>query len=390
MAQARDTDPASILTPRELESMRLLQDVYGGMARQSADELGRVLELDDETRGRLVGNLGLKLAEVDFEQRREVSQKLDEVAAILGGTVASGSGMIQVPEAVVLELSSHTRSDVDDVVAPGLELAGDELAADPEETTEQELTAVQRTWFGKLYDPLSVRKIAAATAEQRTELVDGISGIYVDLSIRRIGKAAKEKRAEQLKELMSGKDMKTIAAEHGENHLALRSGLMKMTESIRTRVPEEDLMALVPEIELSPEEQEEAAAEARAEANEPVPLTIEQTRWLEKLVEGSEVVDSVNGMNPQQRSQLALRLSQFLYPAIVRRLGPERSRIRVRTMTTFLEGMSVSEIAQARTITEMAVKDELLHARNRMKDTTPKEKLLTLVAEARNFTLTEE
>jgi hypothetical protein len=165
---------------------------------------------------------------------------------------------------------------------------------------------------------------------------------------------------------------------------------MKMTESIRTRVPEEDLMALVPEIELSPEEQEEAAAEARAEANEPVPLTIEQTRWLEKLVEDSDVVDSVNGMNPQQRSQLALRLSQFLYPAIVRRLGPERSRIRVRTMTTFLEGMSVSEIAQARTISEMAVKDELLHARNRMKDTTPKEKLLTLVAEARNFTLTEE
>src|SRR5438105_2121457 len=97
MSHAPHVNPVELIKLPEAKSIWDLQNAYSAQARMAAGELATVLELDEETTNRLVGNLGLKLADVTFEERKKVAERLDEIAVILGGTAAGQNLVLPTP-----------------------------------------------------------------------------------------------------------------------------------------------------------------------------------------------------------------------------------------------------------------------------------------------------
>jgi hypothetical protein len=519
MAYSPSNDPSELLTQQELESLNLAQEIYGARAKQAADEFGRVLELDDEGRGQLVGQVALKLAELDFEARRELALRFTELVSVLGASATEATGthigevvpifpviterpqdrtvtedgidkngkttedlsiiplgrdqrrwLLKVfPDEAVEQLEQMPKSQRIDIVqrltdfymtvnankgwelfrqsrseevmalmhgkdvsrlaahesisrntmhsrlhqfaeriadkldeqtkiailrgeVPEIPSAGEPTSnvelkkSYPEnQDPEKEQTILNRLalkWFGKLYDEAVAKKLGGSTREQVDAVVDAVAERYVSLKIPRLNPELKQTRIRQLKETVSGIDIKDIAQESGVSPDAVTDGLMNMAAGIKKRIPREELVAMIPD-ELSDSEPP-INLEERTEILEPRPLDKDQLRWFQSLIEDDAVAE-INDMNFHQQEHLAIRLSQLLIPAIVRKLGPERTQSRVVMMLEFVTGKAVAEIALSQGITEEAVRDVLYHARNRLKSETSKEKLIVLVAEAQNF-----
>jgi hypothetical protein len=291
MAKRDDVDPVKVLTPVEEESVRFAQELYGAHAKLAGAEVLDVLEVEPEARARVIGAIGIKLEELDFEARRQVWLKFKELAAILGGT------------AVMPNLSSE-------------ELAVLVLPAEI---------------------PAELRLALAPDEEGDTALSHGGNPDSIERPRPR-GRRSSQPATE---------------------------GRIELHDDIETPVPPAP----------------EPAVESQQEKK--VPLS-DQQKWLKGLFRDEGAIKNIEAMTPAQREYLIQRLGQRLDP-ILRPQWKDMTRDRVATVEQFLNGMVLEEIAEERHMTIKEVREILNHARDRLKNRTRHEDLLSLVAEAQRF-----
>jgi hypothetical protein len=249
-----------------------------------------------------------------------------------------------------------------------------------------------------MYHDIELRRIKELTPAEFELLASNLTTVYRNLRIKGITAEGKAARIVQFTDLMQGKSVRQIAEELRLNDITLRAGLYKMADGIAARVSYDELSALIPEsgtfvtgeqvvplpaLEKEPEEAEEAQEEQLEE--EPEGLGKEQIRWLGRLFDDEAVVETIIAMKPEQRTFLSERFSHWAYPAIVRKLGPDRTRARIEFMKTFLSNQSREEIAASVGVTDEAVRQALYHVGRRLKETATPRQLLDLVEEARRY-----
>jgi hypothetical protein len=389
----RDTsvNPEEILSEQELESLRLAQELYSIRAKQAAANLANVLELPVEVRNQIIGALTLRLASLDFEQRREIAIKFSEISLIFDGITAAA-------EPVSLDLIS-TEPEIDPGLDGGAEPSLSPLPneADANDTNDDSgeddtddasnlevsnsglnLGNTQLTWLARIYGVETAKKIGAMPKDEFNEFLTNLSEHYLSLRIRRLTPRAKIVRVEQLKLLMDNKEYKEIALQFNANPYTTTSGLRVMAEGIARTASAEELLALIPGLAESDETEQEIEL-----------LRYDQERWFIRLMDSNQWLDIINMMNSQQRTVLEEKLAEKLHEALINKNGEYITNIRVAGTRDYLRGTPVEEIAQQRGVTDETIRSELYQAADRLKDTIPPNDLIKFVLEARDYKPTQ-
>jgi hypothetical protein len=389
----RDTsvNPEEILSEQELESLRLAQELYSIRAKQAAANLANVLELPVEVRNQIIGALTLRLASLDFEQRREIAIKFSEISLIFDGITAAA-------EPVSLDLIS-TEPEIDPGLYDGAEPSLSPLPneADANDTNDDSgeddtddasnlevsnsglnLGNTQLTWLARIYGVETAKKIGAMPKDEFNEFLTNLSEHYLSLRIRRLTPRVKIVRVEQLKLLMDNKEYKEIALQFNANPYTTTSGLRVMAEGIARTASAEELLALIPGLAESDETEQEIEL-----------LRYDQERWFIRLMDSNQWLDIINMMNSQQRTVLEEKLAEKLHEALINKNGEYITNIRVAGTRDYLRGTPVEEIAQQRGVTDETIRSELYQAADRLKDTIPPNDLIKFVLEARDYKPTQ-
>jgi hypothetical protein len=91
MAAELHSPVEDILSPTEIAALQIVHELYGGQAKLAAATLADTIDLDEPTRQQFMGSITATINGLDFESRREVSIRLREAAAALGGPAVEAS-----------------------------------------------------------------------------------------------------------------------------------------------------------------------------------------------------------------------------------------------------------------------------------------------------------
>ena len=364
--------PEDLLSPQEIDSIRYLQNAYAVRARIAAANLADTLELDEEVRNQLIGSIGIKLATLDFEQRKDLADSLRHVAELVGSTALSAAD----EHTPILLVETQTVASEEDTTT--------EIGGGLEQLEKPSLTQQQRTWFAKVFGVENIDKIELLNVAERKQLGDSLARIYLNLKIARATAETKERWVKSLGMIIDGSNFKAISEQVGQTYNTVFAGVQKMAESITSRVSREELLGLIPVASIQD-------ADHGNPENEPTnPLSAEQKKWYKQLLQEAEIVESLDDLTALQRIHLARRLGQRLDPLLRVKEGAEITEARVRRMLDFLMDRPLQEIAAERHMTVEGAWDELSKSANRLRARTPAEDLVGIVDETFRYQPAEE
>jgi hypothetical protein len=212
-----------ILTSAEVKSIVDLQNAYSGLAKEAAFAVADAVELEPVAKEQFVAGITDRLEDMDFEQRKEVTERLRGLHVSLGQSATSS---ITKPE---LSLVSPPKQR--------------------NERNNRPRTAVK--WLQRVYKDEDVARITSLEPDQKDQFAEQLASKYCSLKITRLNPEAKRQRAQQLVQFLAGHSYQEIATAHAASEPAIQMAIKKMANSITSRVTYEDLQALIPDTDNS-------------------------------------------------------------------------------------------------------------------------------------------
>ena len=236
---------SQILTGEEIEALRFAQQIYGAKAKLAVSEFAEVLELDEETRSQIVGNVTLKLEGMDFEERRNVAESFTELTQQLGHSASSAVTVVPNYASNGHNPESNGKINHDDIPQPAPINTLDQ--EHPQEKIE-ELNNNQIKWLVELADEENFEAIASLTPSQMQEFARKLGDKYRTFKLRGLGSKpeTRNQRISEMTKLLSGKTIMEIAKEDALFVHNLRQNLYNMANTLHRELSQEEIKNLIP------------------------------------------------------------------------------------------------------------------------------------------------
>lgn len=373
------TTNSGVPSVQEIAAQEIARQLYGKRIGEVAGQVAYVLGMSESASLEFVEVAGAAAADLGPGGQREVAVQLNELLALLGGAAVTGPGLPEDEE--LIRRLAHLSGEAADPAEPigvgmpeddsnGANAAKDNGSAssapEPQEAgraptlqeaaaiTDKPLNEAQAAWIISALGEERAGLIAALPFSQRMEFTQKLGELYTDIHVRQVNPKGKRDRFSRVIALMSGKSYAAIAEHSILNANAVKAQLEETATAIRKKVPEEEIVALMSEVD--------SGGMLMEGTGEDVPLwdmTKDQRNWLVKIFDQSGEVRNLERLDTAQREYLSGQLGERLRTYEAGRSNATTTDRRVDELCQLIAGSTYEEIACMAGLSESKVKNEL-------------------------------
>lgn len=428
-----------LLTQRELDSIRLAQDVYGARAKEGALALSEALGFDEVARDRFIGAVAVGLEGLDFEERRTIALRFQElsdafgstavkaVSSVAGNTIggaestqhhveaAKGAiptadkrghsssngaatvepeGLVEAPETAIKPENEHQpQSTAKRAMASAAEgfvnTEIDTVSSGGEKETEDELdfgnlSKKQFEWLAQFLDDSTIEDISQLSTEARRGFANALAEKYLTYKVQRLDSAGKQKRSQIIRAFLGSQTLEEVAATFDmKGTWPLTDALKRIARNIKSNMTTSEVIELLPSAsELPITDVDDITADTSEDQRTTAELNELQRSWYRKIFEDESTIDLIATLTVEQVDYLAGQLGNFLSSAIARKQGSFKTARHVKELKLLIGGMDYEAIGRETGTYVAVVKQELHYSAQRLGATIPEQTLKATVKDA--------